>query len=524
MANEVIINVKAKDAASKTMRSVEGSTRKMGIGAGVAAAAVGTVLVKAFKDSITEAQESIKVHNQTVAVLTSTAHAAGMTSKSVEDLATAISNKTGIDDEAIQSGENLLLTFTKIQNLTGKGNDIFNQATQAITDMSVAMGQDMKTSAIQVGKALNDPIKGMTALQRVGVAFTEDQKKQIKTLVKHGHTLEAQKIILHELKKEFGGSAEAAATWSDKLKVAVGNAEEAFGKKLMPTVEKYSKKLTKWLNSDDAQAELDDLATGAANAADEIGTLFKAFQKLAKVNKKLTTGRDGDKMGGGLKEAGQTWAVWKAKALDAIDTVIGAMAKLNPTLRKPAREIHAMRVKADADLKELQHQFNKEKYEAHFQANNKDLESKYKTAKNHLDDLKKQKPTPKVNADIKAAERKLATIRSQIAAIHGKTVTITVRGIRRHIDLSTPHSFAHGGNVGRAASGGNRGNQVLVGEQGPEIVDLPVGSHVNSNADSKRMGMGGGPIILNIDLGKGIMHRLEIHDRELRRAVAMGVR
>jgi phage-related minor tail protein len=93
------------------------------------------------------------------------------------DLATAISNKTGIDDEAIQSGENLLLTFTNIRNETGKGNDVFNQATQTITDMSVALGQDMKSSAIQVGKALNDPIKGVTALQRVGVSFTAAQKR-----------------------------------------------------------------------------------------------------------------------------------------------------------------------------------------------------------------------------------------------------------------------------------------------------------------------------------------------------------
>ena len=39
----------------------------------------------------------------------------------------------------------------------------------------------------------------MTALRRVGVQFTEAQKKTIKTLVETGQTLEAQKIILGEL-------------------------------------------------------------------------------------------------------------------------------------------------------------------------------------------------------------------------------------------------------------------------------------------------------------------------------------
>jgi phage-related minor tail protein len=125
----------------------------------------------------------------------------------VSDLATSISRKTGMDDEAIQSGENLLLTFTNIHNETGRGNQIFTRATRTIADMSAALGQDTKSSAIQLGKALNDPIKGVTALQRVGVSFTQSQRDQIKTLVESGNTLDAQKMILRELRKEFGGSA-----------------------------------------------------------------------------------------------------------------------------------------------------------------------------------------------------------------------------------------------------------------------------------------------------------------------------
>src|SRR5262245_40276940 len=68
----------------------------------------------------------------------------------------------------------------------------------------------LKSSAIQLGKALNDPVKGVTALQRVGVSFTKGQKDQIKALVDSGRTMDAQKLILKELNKEFGGSAEAA--------------------------------------------------------------------------------------------------------------------------------------------------------------------------------------------------------------------------------------------------------------------------------------------------------------------------
>jgi phage-related minor tail protein len=191
--------------------------------AGLAGLAVGAAgLAGAVKDSIGEYREAQKVGAQTNAVIKSTGGAAGVSAKHVGDLATAISKKAGIDDEAIQSGENLLLTFKGVRNEVGKGNDIFDQATQTITDMSVSLKQGLKPSAIQVGKALNDPVKGITALGRVGVQFTEGQKKMIAGLVKSGDTLGAQKIILKELKSEFGGSAAAAATAGDHLKCRSG--------------------------------------------------------------------------------------------------------------------------------------------------------------------------------------------------------------------------------------------------------------------------------------------------------------
>lgn len=236
-------------SASKTARSVDTTTSKLGdtfkkvgkaaaIGLGVGIAAAGTALVAFGKSAVDEAREAQKVGAQTDAVLKSTGGVANITAKQVGDLANAISLKSGIDDEAIQSGENLLLTFTNIRNEVGKGNDIFDQATQIATDMSVALGTDMKSSATLVGKALNDPIKGVTALTRVGVAFTDQQKKQIEKMVESGDQLGAQKLILGELNKEFAGSAAAQATAGDKAKVAWETFQEAIGTKLLPILDK----------------------------------------------------------------------------------------------------------------------------------------------------------------------------------------------------------------------------------------------------------------------------------------------
>jgi hypothetical protein len=162
------------------------------------------------------------------------------------NLATQISNKTGADDEAIQSGENLLATFTNVRNETGKNNDIFNRASKAAVDMASAMNNGvvdangLKAANIQLGKALNDPVKGVTALSKVGVSFTQQQKDQIKTLVEGGHTLKAQKIILAEVNKEFGGAAAAAADPLTRLKTILGNVSESLGGLLLPVVNKVA--------------------------------------------------------------------------------------------------------------------------------------------------------------------------------------------------------------------------------------------------------------------------------------------
>jgi hypothetical protein len=173
------------------------------------AAALGG-LVATMKIGVDEFMGAQKVLAQTGAVLKSTGGAANVTSKQITTMSESLMKLSGVDDEAIQSGQNLLLTFTKIRNETGKGNNIFDQATLAMTNLSVAMGKDLSSSAILVGKALNDPVKGVGALSRAGVQFTASQKDTIKALVDSGNVMGAQKMILKELEVQFGGSAKAA--------------------------------------------------------------------------------------------------------------------------------------------------------------------------------------------------------------------------------------------------------------------------------------------------------------------------
>lgn len=215
------------DKASADMKKASGSfndlantSKKVGAGMAIAGAAITAFGVK----SLNLAREQIKVEKQLDAVIKSTGGAAGLTADQIKDMASSMQRMSNFGDEAIITGQNMLLTFTNI------GKDVFPEATQTMLDMSAAMGTDLKTNAILVGKALNDPIMGISALSRVGVQLTDDQKDLIKSLQEVGDTAGAQSVILEELAVQFGGSAEAQIDPLIQLQNTWGDLMETIGK------------------------------------------------------------------------------------------------------------------------------------------------------------------------------------------------------------------------------------------------------------------------------------------------------
>lgn len=202
---------------------------------GLAVAAAGVAAAGAFVASgIADAREAAQVLAQTEAVITSTGGAAQRTAEQVTDLAAKLSAASGeslFGDTQIQDAENLLLTFTNIKG------EVFDLATAISVDMAQALGGEPQDQAIALGKALNNPIQGITALTRVGVTFDEQQKRQIETMQRAGDMAGAQKIILAELNKEFGGSARAAAQadggWA-MFQDRMGEAAETIGAAVLP--------------------------------------------------------------------------------------------------------------------------------------------------------------------------------------------------------------------------------------------------------------------------------------------------
>lgn len=249
-----------------------------GVGAGVLAGAYAAISIG--KDAYAEAKEARKVGALTTSTIKATGGAANITAGQVAKLSEAISVKAGVDDEAIQTGANLLLTFKNVRNEVGAGNKIFNEATAAAVDLSAAGFGSIDSASKMLGKTLNDPVKGITALSRAGVTFTEQQKTKIASLVEENDLLGAQKIILGEVQSQVGGAAAAQADAGDKLGVVIGNIKEDIGTALMPAVDRFAdwlgdkgpaagRKFSGWL-SDEAIPAIGNFVDEAKPLADEI--------------------------------------------------------------------------------------------------------------------------------------------------------------------------------------------------------------------------------------------------------------
>lgn len=202
-------------------KSLTGYSNLIAVGFGAAS-------LKAFD---TQAQAIAKVE----AGLASTGQTAGFTSKELQAAASELQSLTRFGDEDILSGvTSTLLTFTNITK------DQFIETQKQALNLSARMGTDLTSSAIQLGKALNDPVANLSALSRAGIQFSEEQKTLINTLASTNRLAEAQDLILKELETQFGGTAEALAKVGlgpiEQLKNSVGDILEEFGAIIAPAL------------------------------------------------------------------------------------------------------------------------------------------------------------------------------------------------------------------------------------------------------------------------------------------------
>ncbi len=270
----------------------------------------------AFRKLIDETIEAQNAQAQLKAAIASTGGAAGLTESQLNGMADALQNTSTYSDEAVKGAQAVLLTFTQI-----KGAE-FGNATQAVLDLSTRMGGDLKGAALQVGKALQDPVQGINALRRAGVSFTDAQKDVIANLVNTGRSAEAQRLILKELEIQFGGSAAAAR---NTLGGALTGLKNQFGE-LFEQTEANTRSTVGFINA--------------------ITKALGAWQRFA--NRNVADFSDATSSGGIRQLATVTIS---AAPITAADREATAVRRVSEIKRASADRQHAADVRAAADIR-----------------------------------------------------------------------------------------------------------------------------------------------------------------------------
>jgi hypothetical protein len=344
---------KKMDAQGAKMQNVGA---KMTAGITLPLVALGAVAVKNF-------MEAEKAQAQLEASIASTGATAWTSVEQMDALASSMQKKFAVDGDLVKSGASLLLTFTKVKNGVGEGNDVFDRATETAVDMSRKLGMDLPAANMLLGKSLNDPIRGMGALRKAGVQLTEQQQAQVEAFVASGDIMGAQKVILGELETQFAGSAAAYAETTEgqleAAKLALEDVSEEIGAKLVPMLTAMGEGLVgaldKWDSLGDGTQNFILVLAGAAAALGPVttvvGTLMRAGEALSGLRGRLTqvtTTADGSYTS--LTRAGRAAAlIGAAGAVLGVVALINALNGLNQSAERTQDELNALKLVPDGD-------------------------------------------------------------------------------------------------------------------------------------------------------------------------------
>ena len=240
--------------------------------------------------SVAAADTQAKAEAKVQQAIKSTSMAAGLSFEQLKTYASELQNETLFGDEEILNNATAqLLTFT---NIAGEN---FKRTQAVALDLSTVLDGDLKSASIQLGKALNDPVKNLSALSRSGIQFSEEQREVINTLAKTNRLAEAQGVILDELERQYGGQAKAAAEVGTgalkQLQNSWGDFMEQIGAAMMPFVNKVAGALKIVVAALQSMSpEMRNVIVGIAGITAAIAPLSLALGGIIRMLPMLATG------------------------------------------------------------------------------------------------------------------------------------------------------------------------------------------------------------------------------------------
>ena len=251
---------KTSQATKSLSRNANGATKSLaatstaakGLGASLAASLGPLLTVGAAVATVSNAIRTFSDRERDVTILRQGLENLGAGTIALNELqeaANRLGNQTLFNQEEFTRGFNLLTSFRNI------GVDSYSRVAQAAADIAQVNQVDVNTSFMQLAKALQDPERNLSNLNRSGIAFTKQQTEVIKELMKTNKVAEAHAMILGIVEESYNGLAQAAAEGFagevDSLGEAFRDFSETLGKELEPALIAATKGLTALIKAAD---------------------------------------------------------------------------------------------------------------------------------------------------------------------------------------------------------------------------------------------------------------------------------
>ena len=255
---------KAVDATTSKIDKFKSGMKKASVVAGGVLTASG-----ALAKGLVEQGRAARDTNGKISSLTERLGTYGKDHQKVADRivknAESMSKSTGIDDQAIKSAQTMLLGFDGLAESAGEAGGMFDRVTSAAVDMEGAGLAPVGKASKDLARSLQEPDKGLRRLERSGISFTDQQKKQIEAMVESGDKAGAQAAIMEKVEKTVKGAGEANADAADKQAAKYQLLKDKLGQQLLPAYDKLMSILGKVTNFA-AQHSTAVIAVGASIA------------------------------------------------------------------------------------------------------------------------------------------------------------------------------------------------------------------------------------------------------------------
>jgi hypothetical protein len=273
-------NLKTTNTALKgtVASSAAASTGLAGVGVAAAKSLAPLVLLTGTVTTLGKGLKVFSDRQRDVSILSQGLSRLKGGTASLNDLneaADRLGKQTLFNQEDFTRGFNLLTSFKAI------GVDAYTRVAESAADIAQVNQVDVKTSFMQLAKALQDPKRNLAALNRSGIAFTENERKKINALMESNKVTEAHAMILGIVEGSYKDLAKAGAKGFagdvDSLGESFNDFAEALGKGLIPVLQPIVQGLTKFF---DVMSKVPTEVTTAVIAVAGTGGLIVAFTAL----------------------------------------------------------------------------------------------------------------------------------------------------------------------------------------------------------------------------------------------------